>query len=299
MQAGADRQTEGKCQTGTSPLVPRSLTTNLMLLAAFDFDETLIEDNCDIVVWEFLDASLGAKVAQWRADGVQFTDMMGMVMRELALRGFSKSDVDRSLCSCRMKEECVAMLQFLRDMGFYVVIISNANTYFIETILAHYQVRNCVDEIHSNPAAWLPMDPNTQDSAETRRLFLQIQRLVAVDQPHACGLGICAVNMCKGQILDRIIAQRQPQLVFYSGDGSNDICPSTRLAEHHHVFPRKGFALHRFIENNYGSSSQGSNCCPAAPGTPAIQARISVWSDWTDFKRAVQEAVRSTVPCTC
>ncbi|NXM57459.1 PHOP1 phosphatase, partial [Illadopsis cleaveri] len=63
----------------------------------------------------------------------------------------------------------------------------------------------------------------------------------------------CPANMCKGKILGEYLEERagedvEFQRVFYVGDGANDFCPAGILREADVAFPRKGYPMHRLIQ---------------------------------------------------
>lgn len=81
----------------------------------------------------------------------------------------------------------IETLRVMKNGNTDIIILSDANSIFIETILNAYGVHHLVSAIITNPAAW---DENGR---------LRVQRLIkATDEPHNC-LNDCSVNMCKGK----------------------------------------------------------------------------------------------------
>ncbi|KAG6378325.1 phosphatase phospho-type [Boletus reticuloceps] len=120
----------------------------------------------------------------------------------------------------------IQLLKNPTSLDTTLFILSNANTFFINTILQHQGIRDCFETIITNPADFPdPENPN--------RLVLR-RRVGPDDLPHGCQVG-CEENMCKGQELMRYLdAHRQSDntefdRIIYVGDGSNDFCPVLRL----------------------------------------------------------------------
>ena len=81
----------------------------------------------------------------------------------------------------------IETLRVMKNGNTDIIILSDANSIFIETILNAYGVHHLVSAIITNPAAW---DENGR---------LRVQRLIKhTDEPHNC-LNDCSVNMCKGK----------------------------------------------------------------------------------------------------
>ena len=80
----------------------------------------------------------------------------------------------------------IETLQVMKNGNADIIILSDANLIFIETILNAYGVRHLISAIITNPAAW---DENGR---------LRVQRLIKhTDEPHNC-LNKCSLNICKG-----------------------------------------------------------------------------------------------------
>ncbi|KAG0227859.1 hypothetical protein BGW42_002550 [Actinomortierella wolfii] len=150
------------------------------------------------------------------------------------------------------------MIEFCRQLhahGWKLVILSDSNQVYIQQILSHYGILDLFDRIITNPAQWCAPDFER----------LEIRRLIEPHHPpHQCPLGICSLNICKGQELDAILAeyiqQQHKQVVLpdggltivhprmlYVGDGRNDYCPSLRLATADTVFARRGRYLEKMM----------------------------------------------------
>jgi pyridoxal phosphate phosphatase PHOSPHO2 len=229
-------------------------------LAAFDFDHTLIDDNSDVVVWKAIHPELEPQVRTWSRAKRQWTEMMGAIMEELQSAGFQRDAIDRALSQCAFPDESKAILKHLKACGWTVVIISNANMHFIESILDSHGCRQYVDAIYSNPTHW------------DDRGVLRIQWF---HSGHSCQQP-CPQNMCKGMILDKVIADLQPEVILYSGDGENDFCSVLHLRHSaDHAFVRSNFSLERCVRNHNG----------------ALPCSVSYWATYADFLTLFQKHV--------
>ncbi|KAG8213566.1 phosphatase phospho-type [Butyriboletus roseoflavus] len=176
-------------------------------------------------------------------------------------------------------------IQLLNDpasLDTTLFILSNANVFFINTILQHQGIRGCFDTIITNPADFsAPNNPN--------RLVLR-RRVGPQDPPHNCQVG-CEENMCKGQELTRYLdAHRQSNdtefdRIIYIGDGSNDFCAVLRLRSQDVVLCRRFRGLEHKIANERAKGS-----------TSRLQCTVEYWSGaWEVEEKFKQYAKRTSV----
>ncbi|GJY73402.1 inorganic pyrophosphatase 2-like protein [Tanacetum coccineum] len=110
-------------------------------------------------------------------------------------------------------------------------IVSDANTFFIETVLKHLGIRGCFSEINTNPGF-------VDEEGKLRiSLYHDFHNL-----SHGCTL--CPANMCKGEIIERIqstFTTKEKRRVIYLGDGAGNFCPTLKLVEGDYMMPREDF----------------------------------------------------------
>lgn len=202
-------------------------------LFLFDFDETLISEDSDNSVVRAVPLQ---KPPAFLAKS--FFRRSQEIMKILSERSITEDAIRATIEQIPASPGGAALLDFLlaRD-DFECVIISDANSYFIETWLRHAGVHNLFTKVFTNPAEF---DING--------------RLVLCPfHSHSCPK--CPENMCKQVILRDYMSKRveergEPfQKVFYIGDGKNDICPTLALGPNDTVFPRRGFPMHKIIED--------------------------------------------------
>ncbi|CAO3587082.1 unnamed protein product [Absidia cylindrospora] len=229
-------------------------------LAVFDFDWSLIEQDSDFWTISNLSASQWATFQTQKE--TQWTDLVDQTLCELQDNGVTLEQVDQVLQKIPFTPAMITTLKQLNEHGTRVLILSDANTYFIETILKAYGVRDLVHDIITNPAYY--------DDIQRLRIH---RRILATAPPHQCP-HVCAINICKGQELDRYIQAHGPfQKIMYVGDGKNDYCPATHLREGDRMFVRSDKALSRYLED--------------ASLVAAIKAEITYWDTSEIVRMAV------------
>ncbi|KAK9507254.1 hypothetical protein O3M35_007157 [Rhynocoris fuscipes] len=197
-------------------------------LAAFDFDHTIINDNSDIVVSKLL-----KEVPKYSKNG-SWTHYMDDIFKLLHENNISEDDIRKAVVSIPPVANTIEMLRKIKENDCEIVIISDANTYFINEWLKAHDLLDCIDKVYSNPAEFV-----------NGRLHIR-----GYQEQDWCKLS--PRNMCKGYILFEHIAERQNtgtlfRYVAYCGDGQNDYCPSIKLRADDIVFPRKNYPLEKLI----------------------------------------------------
>ncbi|CAL4974332.1 unnamed protein product [Urochloa decumbens] len=231
-------------------------------IVVFDFDKTIIDVDSD----------------NWVVDTLGFTDLfdrllptmpwnalMDTMMGELHSHGKTLGDVADALRSAPIDARAVAAIRAAYALGCDLRVLSDANTFFIETILEHHGLRGCFSEINTNPSVV---------DADGR---LRIGPYHAAPG-HGCGVGTCPPNMCKGLVLDRILreAAEGRKRVIYLGDGRGDYCPMLRLAREDFVMPRRGYPVWDLICED-----------PAR-----VQAEVHAWADGAEMEATLLGLVR-------
>ncbi|XP_071375643.1 probable phosphatase phospho1 [Centroberyx affinis] len=207
-------------------------------LVIFDFDETIINESSDDAV---VRAAPGQRLPDWLKDCYReghYNEHMQRVLAYMAEQGVSKDSIRSAVEKIPPTPGLLALFQYLlsHQQDFELVVVSDANMYFIETWLEHVGALHLFRRIFTNPASF---------DASGRLVLLPFHS-------HSCSR--CPENMCKQVILREYLAHRQEersgapfQRVFYVGDGANDICPSLALGPRDTAFPRRDFPMHRLL----------------------------------------------------
>lgn len=239
-------------------------------LVIFDFDETLVNESSDDAVER---TAPGQTLPDWlRAlyrEG-QYNEQMQRVLAFLAQQGVAESSIRDAIQRIPPTPGLRPLLDFLRahTHDFECVVMSDANSYFIETWLTHAGARQLFLEIFTNPAHF--------DSASG-------QLVLAPFHAHSCPR--CPDNMCKQRILRDYLGRRgeerkRPfQRVFYVGDGANDVCPCLALGERDVAFARRNFPMHTILSDLQSTQSQ------------QLRATLQPWSSGQDIVERLQRVL--------
>lgn len=167
-------------------------------------------------------------------------------------------DLDECLAGIPIEPEMIDAVRLARKLGYWIAIVSDANSYFIEHILKSYGIEDCFDCIHTNPAFFESGDR------------LRVKPFHSAESPHECCR--CPVNMCKTKVLSGLQSKLEAVSVIYVGDGQGDVCPALSLSSADSVFARRGYSLHDYL------TRPDVTCA----------ARIYEWSNGADVKALVE-----------
>ncbi|PIA39864.1 hypothetical protein AQUCO_02600371v1 [Aquilegia coerulea] len=185
--------------------------------------------------------------------------VMDTMMKELHSQGITIDNIADGLKSAPMHSSTIATIKAAYALGCDLRIVSDANVFFIETILKHHRLIDCFSEINTNPSF---VD-------EVGRLRILPYHDFNISS-HGCG--ICPPNMCKGPVVERIMASALAdgkKRFIYLGDGKGDFCPSTKLREEDFMMPRKDYPVWELMCSN----------------PLLVKAGVHEWSSWEDEER--------------
>ncbi|GAB4842441.1 hypothetical protein Ancab_012413 [Ancistrocladus abbreviatus] len=204
------------------------------IMVLFDFDKTIVDVDSD----------------NWVVDGLGFTDLfnqllptmpwnslMDRMMKEMHAAGVTINEITEVLKRIPIHPRIIPAIESAYAAGCELRIVSDANRFFIETILNHLGLRNYFTEINTNPGH--------VDEEGRLRIFPYHD---FTNFSHGCNL--CPPNMCKGLVIERILSEEGKKKFIYLGDGSGDYCPSLKLRAGDHLMPRKNFPLWDLICKN-------------------------------------------------
>ncbi|XP_066598508.1 pyridoxal phosphate phosphatase PHOSPHO2-like [Prorops nasuta] len=204
-------------------------------LIAFDFDHTIINDNVDIIARNLLPQEKLTKSVQdlYHADG--WTSYMEKIFELLFVNGISIQEIKTAISNISPVSDLDTLLNGIYLQGYEAIIISDANSVFIDHWLKSKNLDHVFTKIFTNPA---------EITAEG---LLKISRYHTQDW---CKYS--TVNLCKGHILENYIKKRNEKgkyfdHIAYVGDGKNDLCPILRLSEKDFAFPRINYELMKLL----------------------------------------------------
>nr|XP_005890446.1 PREDICTED: phosphoethanolamine/phosphocholine phosphatase [Bos mutus] len=217
-------------------------------LLTFDFDETIVDENSD-------DSIVRAAPGQRLPESLRATyregfynEYMQRVFQYLGDQGVRPRDLRAVYESIPLSPGMGELLQFVAKQGscFEVILISDANTFGVESALR---------------------------AAGHQGLF---RRRARPFPPHSSGR--CPANMCKHKVLSDYLRERAHdgvhfERLFYVGDGANDFCPVGLLAGGDVAFPRRGYPMHRLIQEAQ-KAEPSSFRASVVPWENAIEVRL-------------------------
>ncbi|CAG9789755.1 unnamed protein product [Diatraea saccharalis] len=215
-------------------------------LAVFDFDRTIVDADSDATIINKLREK--QPPPEWENSTNDWTPYMSNVFEHAYSAGMHPDDILDSIASMQPTPGMTRLLETLASAGWDILLITDANTVFVNHWLKTHGLADVVTSVITNRAFW-----------ERGRLFIEpCMRQVACNR--------CPTNLCKSLALAQYCAARDPYArVIYAGDGRNDYCPSTNLPAHAIVFPRRGYPLDDLIKKTLSTAN------------PQVKAKVVPW----------------------
>ncbi|KAF3447515.1 hypothetical protein FNV43_RR12701 [Rhamnella rubrinervis] len=224
-------------------------------VVVFDFDATIIDGDGDL--WVVNELGLNHLFTQLRST-LPHNLLMDRMMKELHSQGKTIEEIADCLKQIPMRPSIVSAIKSAHASGCELRILSDANVFFIETILKHHGLLDCFHEINCNPSFV---------DEEGRLRILPYHDFNS--SSHACNL--CPPNMCKGLVMetirDSVSADGKKQVMIYVGDGTPDFCAGLKLEEGDYLIPRNNFPIWELICAN----------------PVLIRANIHEWNTWEEL----------------
>ncbi|CAA3023288.1 inorganic pyrophosphatase 1-like [Olea europaea subsp. europaea] len=234
------------------------------VVVVFDFDKTIIDLDSDNWVVDELGAT---DLFNQLLPTMPWNSVMDMMMKELYTQGKTIDDIQEVLKRAPIHPRVIPAIKTAHSLGCDLRIVSDANLFYIETILVHLGIRDCFTEINTNPG---------YVNEEGRLRIFPFHDFQS--SSHGCNL--CPPNMCKGMIIERIqasLAKEGKKTMIYLGDGSGDFCPSLKLKEGDYVMPRMNFPVWDLICQN----------------RELVRAKIDEWSDGEELERVLLKLIEA------
>ncbi len=159
-------------------------------LIIFDFDNTLVDGNTDMVV---LDLAPHLKLRKFTSEsqkqGKGWGEAMGLALGQLHTYGLDKSQIDECVLKLKFFDHLPELLSKLKESGKNdTIILSHANDYFIDILLKKAGLESVFKAVHTYPAKW------------TTEGCLKVDRYHNED----VNCRYCPVDCCKGWCLKHI-----------------------------------------------------------------------------------------------
>ena len=204
-------------------------------LFVFDFDLTLVDDNTDTWIMSICpELQIHENLRSLRKQFGCWTDLMDHVF-SLISPHTTQEGILEHMRQLRLYEQAMKAISAIRDsQNSEAIVISDANTIFIECILQECGVRDVIKQVFSNPAQFEPSGR------------LSVKRY----HSHNCVTCSHSPNLCKGSVLnDYLRANSSYEKIVYVGDGRGDYCPAVSLREQDVVVCREGFPLAKLLSS--------------------------------------------------
>ncbi|GAV02404.1 hypothetical protein RvY_12975 [Ramazzottius varieornatus] len=253
------------------------------VLVLFDFDLTLCdEDTYSVVIQMALLAGLTLPPhLQTPPEYEGWPEYMRGILEYFHVKKITADMIKERLQECPMTKGMQELLRYLHDHQepskftaeegdkngvapdtktvYETVILSDANSCFIQWILEKHNLSHAFAKVLTNPS---------EVTADGRI------KLGEFHEQTECK--ISPKNMCKGRVMEEWIAQKVKRTgsgysaVYYVGDSMNDLCPAKRLGPTDIFFVRRGFSLHKKLAAN------------------DVLCKVELWSDGRDILKTLK-----------
>lgn len=238
-------------------------------LIVFDFDETIVDCNSDSWVHQLAkDKKIPEKLEFYL--GQDYFKHVQSVLAFLYSEGINEDDYFRCLSTMPqvpgMIDPLIRSLVSMSDK-YDVVILSDANSFFISSYLKSLELDDKITAVLTNPGK----------ITENGQLLITEYHI-----QDYCTLS--SRNLCKGEALRNFIGKMMLDkktvytCVNYVGDGENDLCPSSKLSPRDRIFPRQGYTLDRLCQKSINQqllNNRDNNCSKL----PELKASVIPWKD--------------------
>ncbi|KAL5824416.1 hypothetical protein ACOSQ3_020479 [Xanthoceras sorbifolium] len=244
------------------------------IVVVFDFDKTIID--CDSDNW-VVDELGFTQLFNQLLPTMPWNSLMDRMMKELHVEGKTIEDITEVLKRIPIHPRIIPAIKSAHELGCDLKIVSDANNFFIETVLKHHGVRELFSEIHTNPSF---LDEEGRLRIYPHHDFTK--------SPLPCNTNLCPPNMCKAMVIEKIQASlsttttREKRLI-YLGDGIGDFCPSLKLKDTDFLMPRKDFPVWDLICKNNNNKKLVS-----------VKAEIHEWSDGEELENVLLQLINSS-----
>ncbi|XP_056167109.1 inorganic pyrophosphatase 2-like isoform X2 [Syzygium oleosum] len=237
------------------------------IVVLFDFDKTIID--CDSDNWVVDELGLTDRFNELLPT-MPWNSLVDKMMGELHASGITIEEIEDVLNRAPIHPRIVPAIKSIHALGCDLRVVSDANLFYIETILNHLGIRECFSEINTNPG------------------FVDEEGRLRISPYHDFkssfhGCGLCPLNMCKGVVIERIqaslSAEGKQKRFIYLGDGAGDYCPSLKLLEGDFMMPRKNYPVWDLIRRN----------------PMLLKAEIREWTDGEEMERVLFELIDTII----
>jgi 2,3-diketo-5-methylthio-1-phosphopentane phosphatase len=213
-------------------------------LVVLDFDHTIIPADSDELVLAKFSGGLASARARLEKAGREgrWAITFAEELEHLQLNeGVSLGDIREVLKGIKIGPHLkYAMEACSAFSNTDLRIVSDANTWFIKTVLEANGLHNAVSQIVSNIACF---KTSSHEDALQRREFLRIEPFHKTPHPKTLHSSSPA-NLCKGRVMREWLKDGDFELVIYCGDGAGDFEGAMAVPANGLILARSGWALY-------------------------------------------------------
>jgi 2,3-diketo-5-methylthio-1-phosphopentane phosphatase len=247
------------------------------VLVVFDFDWSLINENSDTWVFDKLNPKLRAELSV--LNSVEYRDRWTALMDHLVGRLTESQEITQQqlrdcLCAVPIFPEVLLAIQLAAQSGAELAILSDANSFYISTILSHHNISHLFTRIATNFGEFCEGGSHCSSVSFDHQPRCHIRPFHCTERPHTCSR--CPINLCKGSVLDEWLGSGHYDHIYYVGDGQGDICPSLRLRNCDTLLCRQDFSMHKSFSSDKRIQDE-------------LQCKFLLWENGLDLLRCFNE----------
>ena len=225
-----------------------------MFLVVFDFDHTIADANTDIHVNKLFPSDEERLIAEKNCSQFHcWTDRMQEIFNQLHKHNIKEHDYIQNMQEIPLTNGFSHLIEYLYSLpNSNLIIASDSNLVFIDTILKHNHLDHAFKDIFTNPAYF---------NKENHRLI--------IEQYGQQTCPTCPINMCKREIIEKYLRGKfaKPIPVLFIGDGHNDVCAANNLKKGDLVCARSGYRMAKELKQQ------------EELGTKKLEADFFEWND--------------------
>jgi pyridoxal phosphate phosphatase PHOSPHO2 len=236
-----------------------------MFLVVFDFDHTIIDANSDIHVNKLFPSEEERLTAEKnRSQFDCWTDRMQEIFRQLHKHHIKEHDYIQNMEEIPLTNGFSHLITYLHSLpNSHLIIVSDSNLVFINTILKHHHLDQAFQDIFTNPA-----------------YFNKDDQCLIIEQYGQQTCPTCPSNMCKREIIEKYLRTKFSEEipVLFIGDGHNDVCAAKNLRTGDLVCARSGYRMAKELkqEGELGKNNK-------------LQANFFEWNDGKEIEDFIKE----------
>ena len=235
-----------------------------MFLVVFDFDHTIVDANSDIHVNKLFPSDEQRLIAEKNCSQFKcWTDRMQEIFRYLQKHQIKENDYAQNMQEMVLTNGFSHLIEYLHSLpNSHLIIASDSNLFFINTILKHNNLDQAFKDIFTNPA-----------------YFSQDEQCLIIQQYGQQTCSTCPSNMCKREIVERYLRSKftEETPVIFIGDGHNDVCAAKYLKKGDLVCARSGYRMAKELKQE------------EELGTHKLQAEYFEWNDGKDIEDFIRK----------